>query len=412
MADVGRKQRHVVAACYLGWTLDAFDYFIMAFTLDDVARTFHSDRTTVSWAFTATLAMRPLGALIFGRIADRFGRRPTLMANVLLYSVLEFTSGFAPSLTSFMVLRAIFGVAMGGEWGVGASLTMESVPASWRGIVSGMLQAGYPSGYLLATLVNWAAIGAVGWRGLFMLGALPALLVLYIRLNVPESPDWAARGASERHGGLMTVLQRHFGLTIYAVLMMAAFNFFSHGTQDLYQSFLTKDHGLPLDTTTAILLFMNVAAIIGGITCATLSQRIGRRRAIVSAAVLSLPVLPLWAFSSSPVAVGVGAFVMQLCVQGAWGVIPAHLNEISPSAIRGTFPGLTYTLGNLLASINHPIQSGLADAYFHGNLSWPLGIVVGTAAVSIAILVSFGREARDIRMGEERLPSGADDAVN
>jgi SHS family lactate transporter-like MFS transporter len=412
MADVGRKQRHVVAACYLGWTLDAFDYFIMAFTLDDVARTFHSDRTTVSWAFTATLAMRPLGALIFGRIADRFGRRPTLMANVLLYSVLEFTSGFAPSLTSFMVLRAIFGVAMGGEWGVGASLTMESVPASWRGIVSGMLQAGYPSGYLLATLVNWAAIGAVGWRGLFMLGALPALLVLYIRLNVPESPDWAARGARERHAGLMTVLQRHFGLTIYAVLMMAAFNFFSHGTQDLYQSFLTKDHGLPLDTTTTILLFMNVAAIIGGITCATLSQRIGRRRAIVSAAVLSLPVLPLWAFSSSPVAVGVGAFVMQLCVQGAWGVIPAHLNEISPSAIRGTFPGLTYTLGNLLASINHPIQSGLADAYFHGNLSWPLGIVVGTAAVSIAILVSFGREARDIRMGEERLPSGADDAVN
>jgi SHS family lactate transporter-like MFS transporter len=411
MADVGREQRHVVAACYLGWTLDAFDYFIMAFTLDDVAHTFHSDRTTLAWAFTATLAMRPVGALIFGRIADRFGRRPTLMANVLLYSVLEFASGFAPSLTSFLALRAIFGVAMGGEWGVGASLTMESIPASWRGTVSGLLQAGYPSGYLLATLANWAAIGAVGWRGLFMLGALPALLVLYIRLNVPESPDWAARSIDERRAGITTVLQRYFGLTIYAILMMAAFNFFSHGTQDLYQSFLTKDYGLSLNTSTTILLFMNAAAIIGGIVCATVSQRIGRRRAIVSAALLSLPVLPLWAFSSNPVAIGLGAFLMQLCVQGAWGVIPAHLNELSPVAIRGTFPGLTYTLGNLLASINHPIQSGLADAYFHGSLSWPLAIVVGTAAIAIAILVGCGREARDIRMGNERLEACADESA-
>ncbi len=402
IANATAQQRHVVAACYLGWTLDAFDYFIMAFALDEVAKTFHSSRTYLSFAFTVTLAMRPLGALIFGRIADRFGRRPTLMANVLLYAIIELASGFAPTLTSFLVLRGLFGIAMGGEWGVGASLTMESIPGSWRGTVSGLLQAGYPSGYLLATLLNWVAIGTVGWRGLFMLGALPALLVLYIRRNVPESPDWAERRSSATQAGLLDVVRRHLGLTIYAVAMMTAFNFFSHGTQDLYKSFLSVDHKYSLGTTSTILLLMNVAAIAGGIGCATLSQRVGRRRAIISAALLSLPILPLWAFARDPLIVGIGAFFMQLFVQGAWGVIPAHLNELSPPDIRGTFPGLTYNLGNLLASSNSLLQSGLADRYFHGNLSWPLALVVGTVALVIAVLAWFGREARDVAMGRER----------
>lgn len=405
MADVTRQQRHVVAACYLGWTLDAFDYFIMAFTLDDVAQAFHTGRTALSLAFTVTLATRPLGAFVFGLLADRFGRRPALMASVLLYSVLEFASAFAPTLTTFLVLRGLFGLAMGGEWGVGASLTMESIPAKWRGTVSGLLQAGYPSGYLLATLLNWTAVGFVGWRGLFMLGALPALLVLYIRSNVPESPDWETRAATTHRASvrdLFDVIYGHLGLVAYAVVMMTAFNFFSHGTQDLYKSFLMVDHRLSLGVTTTILIFMNIAAIAGGIMCATLSQRFGRRRAIVVAALVSLPVLPFWAFTSDPLEIGIGAFAMQLCVQGAWGVIPAHLNELSPAAIRGTFPGLTYTIGNLLASVSLPIQSGLADAYFHKNLSWPLVLVVGTAAVTIAVLVGFGREARDVRMGRER----------
>jgi SHS family lactate transporter-like MFS transporter len=410
MADVTRQQRHVVAACYLGWTLDAFDYFIMSLTLDEVAKAFHTDRTALSFAFTVTLVMRPLGAFIFGLLADRFGRRPALMASVLLYSVLEFASAFAPTLTIFLVLRGLFGLAMGGEWGVGASLTMESIPSKWRGPVSGLLQAGYPSGYLLATLLNWAAIGLVGWRGLFMLGALPALLVLYIRSNVPESPDWETRATPTQRASvwdLFNVLFSHLGLVAYAVLMMTAFNVFSHGTQDLYKSFLTVEHRLSLGVTTTILICMNIAAIGGGIICASLSQRVGRRTAIVVAALLSLPVLPLRAFSNQPLAIGIGAFAMQLCVQGAWGVIPAHLNELSPAAIRGTFPGLTYTIGNLMASVTLPIQSGLADTYFHKNLSWPLALVVGTAAVVIALLVGFGREARDVRMGRERVSGAA-----
>jgi SHS family lactate transporter-like MFS transporter len=249
----------------------------------------------------------------------------------------------------------------------------------------GSVAGGLPERLLLATLLNWMAIGIVGWRGLFMLGALPALLVLYIRRNVPESPDWAERRSGAPPSGFLTVLRRHLGLTVYAVAMMTAFNFFSHGTQDLYKSFLSVEHGYSLGTTTTILLLMNIAAIAGGIGCATLSQRVGRRRAIISAALLSLPILPLWAFARDPLIVGTGAFFMQLFVQGAWGVIPAHLNELSPPDIRGTFPGLTYNLGNLLASSNSPLQSGLADRFFHGNLSWPLALVVGTVAVVIAI---------------------------
>jgi SHS family lactate transporter-like MFS transporter len=399
------QQKQVVAACYLGWTLDAFDYFIMAFALDDVAKEFHTTRTVATWAFTLTLAARPLGAFLFGRLADRFGRRPTLMANVLIYSVLEFASGFAPGLASFLVLRALYGVAMGGEWGVGASLTMESIPASWRGMVSGLLQAGYPSGFLLATLLNAVAYSHVGWRGMFMLGVLPALLVLFIRRNVPESPEWTERGAKSRYASFLSVIKRHSGLLVYAVAMMAAFNFFSHGTQDLYKSFLAVEHRLPVNTVTTILICMNLAAMMGGLIFASLSQKIGRRRAIVTASLLALPVIPLWAFSVEPLYIGIGAFLMQLFVQGAWGVIPAHLNELSPAEVRGTFPGLTYQLGNLIASGNNTIQSSLADTYFHKDLSWPLAIVVGIVAVLIAVLVGFGREARDVRMGRERRES-------
>jgi SHS family lactate transporter-like MFS transporter len=219
---------------------------------------------------------------------------------------------------------------------------------------------------------------------------------------VPESPEWKSTPAVRR-AGLLTVIGQHWRLALYAVVMMAAFNFFSHGTQDLYKSFLSKEHGLPLATVTWILIAMNVAAMVGGITVGSLSQRFGRRRAIVTAALLALPVVPLWAFAADPLWIGTGAVLMQFCVQGAWGVIPAHLNELSPPEVRGTFPGVTYQLGNLLAAGNATVQSALADRYFHGALNWPLALVVGTVAVSIALLVGFGREARDMRMGRERM---------
>ena len=397
--------RHVVVACYLGWTLDAFDFFIMVFVIGDIAKEFGTDRTTVTWAITLTLFLRALGAFLFGRLADRFGRRPTLMANVLAYSVLEFATGFSPNLTVFLILRALYGVAMGGEWGVGASLTMESIPARWRGPISGLLQAGYPSGYLLATILYRVAYGSgwVGWRGLFMIGVVPALLVFYIRRNVPESPDWEKRSQAAAHtGNFGVVLRRHLPLTIYAVILMTAFNFFSHGTQDLYPSYLQTTHKMTVNEVTTIAIIYNIGAMLGGLTFGTLSQHIGRRTAIVIAALLAIPMIPLWAFTANPVYIAVGAFLIQFFVQGAWGIIPAHLNELSPPEIRGTFPGLTYQLGNCLAAANATIQSAIAGSYFGGNLSWPLAGVAGIVAIVIALLVGFGREARHVRMGGER----------
>jgi SHS family lactate transporter-like MFS transporter len=397
MQQTKQHQRHVVAACYMGWTLDAFDFFIMVFVFGDVAKEFGISVHALTFAVTLTLAMRAAGAFLFGRLADRFGRRPALMASILGFSLLGFCTGLAPNATVFFIVRALFGLAMGGEWGVGASLTMESIPASWRGPVSGLLQAGYPSGYLLASLL-YLAHDALGWRGMFMAGALPALLVLYIRSAVPESPDWAERAPAAARESLVSVIRRNLGLTIYAACLMAFFNFFSHGTQDIYPRYLQAQHHITGVTLTTIVVIYNIGAMLGGISFGSLSQRLGRRRAIGLAAALALPVLPLWAFTSSPVWIGLGAFLMQVCVQGAWGVVPVHLNELSPPAIRGTFPGLTYQLGNFLAALNLPLQTGIADS-MGGDYRWALVGVAGAAGVAIILLMVFGPEAKDVRMG-------------
>jgi SHS family lactate transporter-like MFS transporter len=325
-----REQRNVTIAAYLGWTLDAFDFFLMVFVLKDIAAEFATTIPAVAFALTLTLAMRPLGALIFGRLADRFGRRPTLMVNIACYSLLELASGFAPSLTALLALRALFGVAMGGEWGVGSALTMETVPTHARGIVSGLLQAGYPSGYLLASVVFGLFYQYIGWRGMFMVGVLPALLVLYVRAHVPESPAWKQMEKRTRPS-LAATFRHNWKLAIYAIVLMTAFNFFSHGTQDLYPTFLREQHHFDPHTVSWITIVLNLGAIVGGLSFGAISERIGRRRAIFIAALIALPVLPLWAFSSGPLALAAGAFLMQISVQGAWGVIPVHLNEISPT---------------------------------------------------------------------------------
>ena len=394
-----REQRSVVIASFLGWALDAFDFFLLVFVLKDIAQEFGTEISDVTFAILLTLAMRPIGAFLFGRAADRWGRRPTLMVNVLLYSIIEFASAFSPNLTVLLVLRALYGVAMGGEWGVGASLVMESIPPRARGFVSGLLQSGYPTGYFLASIVYALLFPIVGWRGMFMVGVLPALLVLYIRRRVPESPTWD-RAAAARSGTL-SILTSHWRLGLYAVVLMTAFNFFSHGTQDLYPTFLQVQHGLSPHAVGTIAAIYNVGAILGGILCGSLSERIGRRRMIVIAALLSLPVLPLWAFSDSPVLLAMGAFLMQFMVQGAWGVIPVHLNELSPDEARGTFPGLVYQLGNLLASANATIQAGIAT-HFGGNYGLALALVAGSVAIIIAVLTSLGDEAKGVAFGTGR----------
>ncbi|HUD87356.1 MAG TPA: MFS transporter [Xanthobacteraceae bacterium] len=392
------EQKHVVAASFLGWTLDAFDFFLLVFVLKDIAAEFNTQITNVTLAILLTLAMRPIGAYLFGRAADRWGRRPTLMVDVLLYSFIELASGFAPSLTALLVLRAIFGIAMGGEWGVGASLTMESIPPQARGFVSGLLQSGYPTGYFLASIVYGLLFQYIGWRGMFMVGVIPALLVFYIRRKVPESPSW--KPTTERSNTL-AIVKSHWQLGIYAVVLMTAFNFFSHGTQDLYPTFLQVQHGMTPHEVGLIAVIYNIGAIVGGISFGSLSERFGRRRIIIIASVLSLVVLPLWAFATSAVWLAVGAFLMQVMVQGAWGVIPVHLNELSPDEARGTFPGFVYQLGNLIASVNATLQASIAVS--HGNdYAIALAAVAGTVAVVIAILTALGPEAKGVAFGTGR----------
>jgi SHS family lactate transporter-like MFS transporter len=397
------KQRSAVTASYLGWTLDAFDFFIMVFVLKDIAAEFKTPISAVTEGLFVTLALRPVGALIFGLAADRFGRRPTLMVDVLLYSVVEFASGFAPSLTVLLILRGIYGIAMGGEWGVGASLTMETIPAKTRGVISGLLQAGYPTGYLLAAVVNYFLFDVIGWRGMFMVGALPALLVLYIRRQVEESPAFAARRHVAKKMQLGPILQRHFGLLIYAVLLMTAFNSFSHGTQDLYPTFLKVQKQFDTATVSSIAIIYNIGAIIGGVAFGALSQHIGRRKAIIIAALLALPVTPLWALTSTPLLLGLGAFLMQVAVQGAWGVIPVHLNELSPDEIRGTFPGVVYQLGNLLASKNQVLQAQFAEAH-NNDYGQIMAWTIAGVAVVIAVLTFVGGESHNVEFGAGSKP--------
>lgn len=390
-----REQRHTVIAAYLGWTLDAFDFFLLIFLVTDVARAFDVSVKDVTIAITLTLALRPVGAFFFGRLADRYGRKPVMMIDVMLYAGLGFATAFAPSLTAFLVIRALFGIAMGGEWGVGASLTMESIPAKSRGLVSGFLQAGYPSGLLLASAVYWVVYPFAGWRGMFMVGLAPALLVLYIRRNVKEAPGFHPERA-KKAPNTIAVLKEHWRLALYAMLFMMAMNFFSHGTQDLYKTMLEIDHGLDHAWISAINLVAAGGAILGGLVFGALSQRIGRRRALILGALLSLPLVPVWAFSISPWILGTAGFAMQFMVQGCWGIVPAHLNELSPPEARGTFPGVVYQLGNFLASYNATMQAGIALAY--GSYGAALALVAAGAAVFIAVFAFMGREAKDIDM--------------
>ena len=388
-------QRNTFIACFLGWSLDAFDFFILTFCVSAIAAQFQARISAVLGAVFLTLAFRPVGAFLFGMMADRFGRRPTLMVDIIAYSAFELASAFAPSLKVFLITRALFGIAMGGEWGVGAALAFETLPAEGRGFFSGVLQEGYAVGYLMAALAYGTAFRFVGWRGMFVIGALPALLVIYIRTKVDESPAWAQGRVSKKvkirvGKDVLTSL----GTFAFLVVLMFAFNSFSHGSQDLYPTFLQKDHKFTPQTVGLIAIIANIGALLGGILFGTWSETIGRRKAIVIAALLSIPVIPLWAYSHSVPMLALGGFLMQFMVQGAWGVIPAHLNELSPPAVRGTFPGFAYQLGNFFSSWNGVKQARLAEQRYGGVFAPVLAWTVLLVASLVAVVTWRGRERR------------------
>jgi len=389
---LSRPQKTAILASYLGWTLDAFDFFLMVFVQKAVAEAFHSDIKAVSEALFLTLAARPAGALFFGWLADRFGRRPVLMFVVLAFSLFSGLSGLARNLGELLLIRALFGFAMGGEWGIGASLAMETIPVRLRGRVSALLQSGYPSGYLLASVAFYLLFDSIGWRGMFFLGLAPALLVAVIRLHVEESPAFLAAKQAPRVGTLRALAQ-NWKLAAYLVVLMTAFNFLSHGTQDLYPAFLQKQHGFDTQQTGAITAIMNVGAICGAFLFGSLSERIGRRRAIAAACLCVLPVIPLWSGAQGLALLTLGAFLIQAGVQGAWAVVPAYLNEMSPPAVRAMFPGFVYQLGNLIASRNAPIQAGIAEAN-GGNYGLALAWVAAITACVLAVWISFGPERK------------------
>jgi len=392
-------QWNTFIACFLGWSLDAFDFFILTFCISALATQFQTRVSAVTEAVFITLAFRPVGAFLFGMMADRFGRRVTLMVDIVAYSVFELASAFAPSLKVFIITRALFGIAMGGEWGVGAALAFETLPSEKRGFFSGLLQEGYAVGFLMAALVYGTAFQYVGWRGMFVIGALPAFLVIYIRARVDESPAWlqgrvAKKDAKKVAGGLGKNLLTFLGPFALMTVLMFAFNSFSHGTQDLYPTFLTKGHLLGPRAVMFVAIVANLGALAGGILLGTWSETIGRRRAIVIAALLAIPVIPLWAYSRSVPMLAVGGFLMQFMVQGAWGVIPAHLNELSPPTVRGTFPGFAYQLGNLLSSKNAVLQAKLVEGRYGGRFPPVLAWTVLLVASLVAAVTWSGRERR------------------
>jgi MFS transporter, SHS family, lactate transporter len=388
---------HTLFASFLGWTLDAFDFFVLVFVLPTVAKEFNRSVADLAFTITATLAMRPVGALAFGWLADRYGRRMPLMIDVVFYSIVEVLSGLAPSYGWFLALRALYGIGMGGEWGVGASLAMEAVSPRLRGFFSGLLQEGYAVGYLLAAAAFYFVYPHFGWRALFILGGAPALLTLYIRTKVPESEAWERTRPDMQK--IKKAIRSNVRLFLYLVVLMTMMNLVSHGTQDLYPTFLKLQRGLDARAVATMAIIYNCGAILGGLAFGYLSDQIGRRRAMAAAVILAALIVPLWIFPRSLALLGLGAFLMQFMVQGAWGVVPAHLTELSPPEVRGLFSGLAYQIGVLLAANAAFVEALMAEKMGYGAA---LAIVGALVTVGAAIVVALGgeRRGRDLHLAD------------
>lgn len=398
-AVVDGDHRAALLAGFLGWTLDAFDFFLVSLSLTAIATEFHKKDADIALSIAITLAFRPVGAFIFGLLADRYGRRLPLIIDLIFFSIVEVLSGLAPNYATFLVLRALFGIGMGGEWGVGASLAMEKVPPRLRGVLSGLLQEGYAAGLVLASLCSMVVLPRWGWRPMFFIGGLPALLAIFVRLRVKESEVWK-RSRHENWGQLGRAIASHWKLFIYIVLLMMMMNFVSHGTQDMFPTLLKRDWHFGPQKVAAVTAFSMVGAIAGGLCFGLLSDRFGRRRSMITALSLAIVMIPLWAYAPSLALLLAGAFLMQFMVQGAWGIIPAHLSELSPDSVRGFLPGFAYQCGVLLAGSVAYIEALFAE---HSTYANAMALTAITVFVGAIIMIALGHEKRGIHFGGEMI---------
>jgi SHS family lactate transporter-like MFS transporter len=400
-AELSKKQSrdnaYAVLASTIGWTLDSFDYFVVIMVLTEIAKEFKRTNAEVALTITLTLAMRPVGAFLFGLMADKYGRRLPLMIDVVAFSVLSVASGLAPNFTTFLVLRALFGIAMGGEWGAGASLVMEKVSPKWRGLLSGVLQQGYTTGNLLASLAYFLIVPHFGWRALFFVGGAPALLALFIRSKVKESEVWE-RTHRKEWGQLWGSIRANLRVFFYLVLFLTFMGFCGHGTQDMYPTFLKTQRGFSPQGAAVMTMIANLGALVGGILVAMTSDRIGRRRSIACGLGIAILVIPLWVFSPTTAMLAVGAFFIQFGVHGAWGVVPAHISELSPDHIRGFLPGFAYQCGILLAGTITYLQALFGGATSYSNAMALTALLV---FASTAVVISLGPEKKGVVFGAE-----------
>ena len=385
-------------AGFSGWMLVAFDFFLVVFSLTAIAEDFHRPDKDIALSIALTLGFRPVGALIFGLLADRYGRRLPLMLVIICYSVIEVLTGLAPNYITFMVCRALFGIGMGGQWGVGASLTMEKVPAHSRGLLSGLLQEGYAAGYLLAAGCYFFIFPRWGWRPMFLLAGFPVLLAAYVHFRVTESEVWQ-KTRHENWRQLGRGIASHWKLFIYLVLLMTMMNFVSHGTQDMYPTLLKRQWNFSPQKVAAVTALSMVGAIVGGLVFGLLSDRYGRRRSMIIALLCALAVIPLWAFSPSLGLLVLGGFLMQFMVQGAWGIIPAHLSELAPDSVRGFLPGFAYQCGVLMAGSIAYIEAVFAQRTSYAKAMALTALTVFAGAI---IFTAVGREKHGIKFGEEK----------
>jgi SHS family lactate transporter-like MFS transporter len=379
-----------VSSGILGWILDAFDFFVLVFLVDVLANNFHVGKGDIIWTITITLAMRPVGALVLGSLADRYGRRRPLVACVLYFSIITALTPFAPNYAVFVALRGLYGIGMGGYWGIGASLVMESSPKRWRGLFSGIMQAGYSGGYLLAAIALRVIEPRFGWRWMFLCGLLLAALIAVLTLLAPESASWQKHRLAS-FAEVIKVLWHHKKDFVYLVLMMTVITCLSHGTQDLYPDFLKTVHKFPNAVVSNLAILYNIGAILGALVIAHYSDRLGRRFAIMLALTICALSIPLWAFGSTIVLLALGSFAMQFGVQGAFGVIPAHLNELSPSSVRSLFPGVVYQLGVLIAAPSVVVEFTLRR---HFGYQWALTIFEVCVIVCLFLIFGFGPERK------------------